>query len=458
MVRFRRQNTSYPPAIFSCYPLRDRFRFFLVSYAGLVLLMLMLTLFTSDSDTYTFNNTLLPSDYSSFLDSSHTYNKFADRNHDNSDHHYHHVPSTEAVEHTIRRHSRNYNNRTKMDGILAHTNMHTTTNISNTNLPYRVVPGNKIFVTSPLVAEDIIENNMRMIPTDFEIHIFDNSAMAKSVQIIDRQLSSSKNNLHGAWEAWSALRPWAYRADLWRLMILWSEGGVYLDSKMRLRAPLTDWATILPGREQLVLCRDTAMRAWQSTKLSNNKNNNNTINTRVPVLWTGAMAAPKESSVVLEAIRILVQNVQHRTYSLLGEEDALKDMSDFRTLAITGPVLIGYVASMEKFTTRTQDDADGNGNVNTVRVPCGFYHRKGGEIYRDPYSVNQDEEGLILKLDKDENKRVHDSSNVYRFLHKNRQVYCDDGDDKGSNNEVHGKGKNSKAVKNTPCDIASLLK
>lgn len=429
MVQFRRRNTSNSKNAKNAKngsleteregkrerELRDRFRFCLI-VSGFVLLMLMLTLYT----TYTFNNTLLHSDY--------------------FDHHYHHVPSTEAVEHTIRRHSRNDNNRIN----------------PNKNLPYRVVPGNKIFVTSPLVAEDIIENNMRMIPTDFEIHIFDNSAMAKSVQIIDRQLSSSKNNLHGAWESWSALRPWAYRADLWRLMILWSEGGVYLDSKMRLRAPLTDWATILPGREQLVLCRDTAMRAWQSTKLS--KNNNNTINTRVPVLWTGAMAAPKESPVVLEAIRILVQNVQHRTYSLLGEEDALKDMSDFRTLAITGPVLIGYVASMEKFTTRTQDDADGN--FNTVRVPCGFYHRQGGVIYRDPYSVNQDEEGLILKLDRDENKRVHDSSNVYRFLHKNRQVYCDDGDDKGSNNEVHGKGKgkNSTAVNNTPCDIASLLK
>ena len=155
----------------------------------------------------------------------------------NEPHSYHHVPSTEAIEHTIRRHSshshsRHENNSTNNldDGsvVAPHTNrhMHTTTNTSNTTLPSRVVPGNKIFVTSPLVAEDIIENNLRLIPPEFEIHIFNNSAMAQSVQLIARQLASSTHHpLQGVWEAWSALRPWAYRADLWRLLILWSEGG-----------------------------------------------------------------------------------------------------------------------------------------------------------------------------------------------------------------------------------------
>lgn len=341
------------------------------------------------------------------------------------------VPSTEAVEHWIYSQSNSTHNANRLSQTAATLS--------------RQVPGNKIFVTSPFrVADDIVTNNLAMAPPGFELHVFNNSAMAKSVQHIDRYLVR-EFGVHSVWEAWSVLRPWAYRADLWRLLILWSEGGVYLDSKMRLLAPLEDWATL--GRiEQLVLCRDSIMN-WKSslkhltqrphsniTAISQRQRSNHTTNTQVPVLWTGAMVAPKHSQVLLEAIRRLVRNVKSRAYSLLGEEDNLPQ-HDFQTLAITGPVLIGYVAFLFQFKD------DGN---SVVRTPCGFYHHQGGVLYRDPHQPNLSRRGILMMLDKDENKRVHDSSNVYRFLHKRRQVYCDDAD--------------TNSLENSPCNVASLLK
>jgi len=325
--------------------------------------------------------------------------------------------ATQAVDHAVRRRVV-YNDVDAVGtGMVDDSEDRTATGKGDTG---RVIPGNKVFVTGPWVNDDIVEANLRWIPAGFEVHVFNDTAAARSVRHIDRRLSSAEG-LRGVWEAWAALRSWAYRADLWRLLILWDEGGVYLDSKMRLTAPVEEWAAVVPGGEHLAICRDGSMR-WRSARLQR----------EVPVLWTGAMAAPAGSPVLLEAIRTLVRNVQNRTYSLLGEEESLASKHDYETLAITGPVLMGYVTAGGNFT-------------NAVRVSCGFYHRGGGVVYRDPHRVNPDQKGLLLQIDRDENKRVHESSNVYRFLHKNRQVYCDD--DRGDGSDQL----------NTPCDVASLL-
>ena len=320
----------------------------------------------------------------------------------------------------------------------------------------RTVPGNKIFVTSPLrIAADVAADTLARAPPGFELHAFNNSAMARSVRRADRVLARELG-LRGAWKAWSALRPWAYRADLWRLLILWSEGGVYLDSKMRLTAPLEDWAA-LGGAEQLVVCRDDGM-TWQSsakrpsgpppqgnhTTTPQQPRGSHAADTRtVPVLWTGAMAAPRRSRVLAEAIRRLVANVESRAYSLLGEEDRLP-RHDYRTLAITGPVLVGYVASL------FDEEADGAGATApaVVRTPCGFYHQQGGVLYRDPHRPGPSRRGLLMTLDQDDNRRVHDAGNVYRFLHRDGRVYCDDGG---------GGGGALPVGEDNPCDVAALL-
>ena len=116
---------------------------------------------------------------------------------------------------------------------------------SNGTLMMRKLPGNKIFVTGPWVHEQIVKENLQMNP-GIEIHVFNNSAMARSVKLIGRELAADEYRLGGAWESWSSLKPLAYCADLWRLMLLWSEGGIYLDSEVKLMTPASDWVTFLP--------------------------------------------------------------------------------------------------------------------------------------------------------------------------------------------------------------------
>ena len=95
------------------------------------------------------------------------------------------------------------------------------------------------------MPEQIVKENLQMNP-GIEIRIFNNSAMDRSVKLIGRELAADEYGLGGAWEAWSALKPLAYCADLWRLMLLWSEGGIYLDSEVKLMTPASDWVTLLP--------------------------------------------------------------------------------------------------------------------------------------------------------------------------------------------------------------------
>lgn len=51
------------------------------------------------------------------------------------------------------------------------------------------------------------------------------------------------------------LRPVAYRSDLWRAMGVWDTGGLYLDHKMVLTLPLSDWAN-LTNPDEIVLPKD----------------------------------------------------------------------------------------------------------------------------------------------------------------------------------------------------------
>jgi len=279
----------------------------------------------------------------------------------------------------------------------------------------RKIPGNKIFVVGPWVPEQIALENLQMEPNK-EIHVFNYSAMARSVQLIDQELVA-KVGLHGAWESWCLLRPWAYRADLWRYMILWSEGGVYLDSKMKLLAPLADWAGLLPDQEYLACCHDNGM-TWSSKKRD-----------WVPILWNGALSAPQGSHVVLEAIRLVIANVQNRTNTLVGEESALKGHIH-ADLAVTGPILLGYAAGLENLTV-----------TEAVRVSCGFFGNSG--VYIKPFQPNSAESGIVMKMDRSEHQRVRASGNIYGDLWTQKRIYCDK--------------KILSSIPDPSCDIESLL-
>lgn len=95
--------------------------------------------------------------------------------------------------------------------------------------------------------------------------------------------------VENAYEAFLNLRPPAFRADLWRYMMLWSHGGVYADSKMMLRMDPREWIDF--ERDTLVLVKD-----------------------RVLGYWNAMMAAKPRSFALEDTLRLVVKNVLAHLY------------------------------------------------------------------------------------------------------------------------------------------------
>lgn len=273
----------------------------------------------------------------------------------------------------------------------------------------------KVFLAGPWVPSEILEHNSQQDPR-LEFHVFNNTSMAKSVKLIDEELVS-KVGLQGAWEAWKALRPWAFRVDLWRYMILWSEGGIYIDSKIKFMAPVRSWAGLSENQE-LSICHD----------MNNVFQSKDSTGVPIPGLWNAAMSARKGSPVLLEAIRQSIENIQNRSYTLESYDLAGRD-----DLSITGPILLGHVATT------------GNFPNGVVRIPCGFY---GKSAYRNPYTPSKYKTGLIFEIDRREHQRVHSSGNNYGYLWKQKLVYCDEKPNKNSTNSQK---------LDAPCNLEALL-
>lgn len=143
----------------------------------------------------------------------------------------------------------------------------------------------------------------------------------------DRQLDSSASKLSasleergvvsGAYEAFRNLRPGAYRADLWRYMKLWADGGVYIDAKIKLLRNLSDWIRFdLAGPLHLV-------RDWGPGRLFN-----------------AIMAAAPGNPMLAQVIRFVVGQVRAKVYH--GE---LPGRSG--SLAITGPIALASGMGMQ---------------------------------------------------------------------------------------------------------------
>jgi mannosyltransferase OCH1-like enzyme len=57
--------------------------------------------------------------------------------------------------------------------------------------------------------------------------------------------------IFGAYRSFKLLRPRAFRSDLWRWMILWKNGGIYMDAKMAFNTTV-DWIDF--ENDEFVMC------------------------------------------------------------------------------------------------------------------------------------------------------------------------------------------------------------
>jgi hypothetical protein len=92
--------------------------------------------------------------------------------------------------------------------------------------------------------------------------------------------------------AFRALKPGAYKSDLWRYCILYKRGGIYIDIKLELHLPLKD---ILEKYPKLFIidmakCDDTT------------------------ALWNGVMSSPPGNPMFKACIDEIVENCKNRDY------------------------------------------------------------------------------------------------------------------------------------------------
>jgi mannosyltransferase OCH1-like enzyme len=143
-------------------------------------------------------------------------------------------------------------------------------------------------------------NEMKAMNPEFEFDIYDDN-MCKT--FIAEHFEANVA------DAFDRLIPGAYKADLWRLCILYKRGGIYLDIKLK---PAHDFKLVeLTEEEHFTLDRP------------------------LYYIYNGIMACKPANPFLLACIHEIVKNVRIQYYGL-------------NPLAPTGPYMLGKVAIREK--------------------------------------------------------------------------------------------------------------
>lgn len=117
-------------------------------------------------------------------------------------------------------------------------------------------------------------------------------------------------------QAYDALIPAAFRADLWRYCVIFVNGGVYMDAKYRLTRPLDDW---LPGNDDGVFVLERDLPGfWREGEFG---------------IHNAFFACAPGDPMLYGCIRQIVRNVQAR---VLDRRDGLHSAPLF----VTGPGLL----------------------------------------------------------------------------------------------------------------------
>lgn len=241
-------------------------------------------------------------------------------------------------------------------------------------------------------------------PENYVFHYYDDERMAASMVGLDAALQSV--GVAGGLEAFEALRPGAYKADLWRYCVIWACGGMYLDSKMMLALPFGKFlnrthlemprAAGAPAVPKLITCIDR----WVS-KLDR-YNNMETLVKNVTGIWQGMLVATPHHPDLLKVIRAVVKNVRARSYpSVEGK---------LEMLYITGP---GTFARATQWDDRRWTER--------IHLPC-HWGNHGPEL-RTIWGS-----GSLLFF---QNATLHDSLRggahvSYGEMYKRHEVYIDD--------------------------------
>ncbi len=122
------------------------------------------------------------------------------------------------------------------------------------------------------------------------------SELVRSMKSLDKDLRL--HGISGAYEAFSNVKPWAYKADIWRYAILWRHGGVYLDHECVLLEELSNIVDILTVEDPFHVCMDKGALGGIKNKL-----------------WQGFLISNAGNPKILTALKISIENVAKKIYS-----------------------------------------------------------------------------------------------------------------------------------------------
>ena len=99
--------------------------------------------------------------------------------------------------------------------------------IENGFIPTKGIPY-KVFGVGPWQPPRFTEQ-ARLMPEETVFDFHDYERADASAKRISEKLE--KIGINHAYLAYRSFRARAFKADLWRLMILWEQGGIYMDAK-----------------------------------------------------------------------------------------------------------------------------------------------------------------------------------------------------------------------------------
>lgn len=247
------------------------------------------------------------------------------------------------------------------------------------SFPDEIIPKRIIF-TGAVIPEQVVDRNRHWVETGTEFRYYDDAQMEQSVGDISKELE--KVGVPGASDAWHKLRPMAFRADLWRYMILWSEGGVYLDHKLMLNAPLASLVNRSRGHVHTVV--DTAATEDDGT---------------MDIYWNAVISAKKGDEGLLQAIRESIESIEKASYDF-GEH--------FNVLYFTGPGRLGRSLK--------------HSGVDVSVI--GHFEKYDPEDEASPAAVLDENKQPVIIPDEE----AHDSAfgSAYARLFNAHAVFCDE--------------------------------
>jgi len=216
------------------------------------------------------------------------------------------------------------------------------------------------------------------------IKYFSDDDMEESVYKLSKMLKD-RGVTDYAFSAYSNLSPGAYRADLWRYMVLWAEGGVYLDANLQLKEKLEEFIDF--EKDELVLVKDEGASHMKQDGW------------RGAGYWNAIMAASPFNVYLEGVIKGVVERIRNHQYGR-SPIDVTGPQALYQELEKQGPEYKKHLRCDLKFTPPIKHERYGH-----------LENKKGKRLHTT-------KDNLLHHFWKDS---VH-----YGYLWSNHLVYCDE--------------------------------